>query len=251
VTVYLVGAGPGDPGLITVKGAAVLARAEVLVHDRLVNAELLELVPDRCERISAAKEPRRPSMPQEAINQLLVDRGRMGATVVRLKGGDPFIFARGGEEAAALAAAGVPFEVVPGITSAIAAPAYAGIPVTLRHEAQALTIVTGHEDPASGRLVDWSAVARLDGTVVVLMGAGRAAAIRDRLIAAGRPPDTPAAFVHWGTCAQQVVWRGPLAQLGEEPVPSPSVLVIGAVAAVDLAWFAGAVAVSAGGRPAQ
>lgn len=239
MTVYLVGAGPGDPSLITVKGADLLRRADVLVHDRLVPPDLIELVPAGCERIAAGKEPRRPTMTQDEINQLLVDKGREAGVVVRLKGGDPFVFARGGEEAAALAAAGVPFEVVPGITSAIAAPAYAGIPVTLRQQAQALTIVTGHEDPHSGRLVDWEAVSRLDGTVVVLMGAGRAASIRDRLLAGGRPGDTPAAFVHWGTWPQQVVWRGTLAELGEDPIPSPSVLVVGVAAGVDLEWFRG------------
>lgn len=246
MTVYLVGAGPGDPGLITVKGASLLARADVVVYDRLVHPDLVDLVPASCERISAAKEPRRPSMSQDQINELLVERGRKASVVVRLKGGDPFIFARGGEEAAALAASGVPFEVVPGITSAIAAPAYAGIPVTLRHLAQTLAIVTGHEDPHSGRSVDWEAVARLDGTVVVLMGAARATSIRERLLAAGRPPSTPAAFVHWGSWPHQVVWRGTLAELGVEPVPSPSVLVLGAAAAVDLSWFGPAPAGSTG-----
>ena len=239
MTVYLVGAGPGDPGLITVRGAELLARAEVLIHDRLVHPDLIGRVPAGCERISAAKEPRKPTMTQDQINALLVERGRNGQMVVRLKGGDPCVFARGGEEAAALAEAGVAFEIVPGISSAIAAPAYAGIPVTLRHRSLALTIVTGHEDPKSSNPVDWDAVANVGGTIVVLMGAGRAGSIRDRLLAAGLAADVPAAFVHWGTYDHQQVWRGRLDQLGVEPIPSPSVLVIGTVAGVDLSWFAG------------
>ncbi|MEM9464144.1 MAG: uroporphyrinogen-III C-methyltransferase [Actinomycetota bacterium] len=239
MTVYLVGAGPGDPGLITVKGAGLLARADVVVHDRLVGPDVLSLAPGGCELISAAKEPRRPTMTQEEINDLLVERGRRGQCVVRLKGGDPCIFARGGEEAAALAAAGIDFEIVPGITSAIAAPAYAGIPVTLRHEALSVTFVTGHEDPLSGQTVDWDAIAATNGTIVVLMGAGRARQIADRLEAAGLTRHTPAAWVHWGTYDHQEVWRGSLADLGREPIPSPAVLVIGSVAAVDVSWFAG------------
>ncbi|MEM7092601.1 MAG: uroporphyrinogen-III C-methyltransferase [Actinomycetota bacterium] len=239
MTVYLVGAGPGDPELITVKGLRLLERADVVVHDRLVHPGLLEVVADGCELISAAKEPRRPTMTQDEINALLVRRGSAGETVVRLKGGDPCVFARGGEEAAALAAAGVPFEIVPGISSAIAAPAYAGIPVTLRHESLSVTIVTGHEDPRGGQTVDWESIARTGGTIVVLMGAGRAAMIAARLVDAGLDAQTPAAWVHWGTYEHQQVWRGELGDLGAEPVPSPSVLVVGTVAAVDLDWFAG------------
>lgn len=239
MTVYLVGAGPGDPGLITVKGATLLSRAEVVVHDRLVSPELLELAPEGCELISAAKEPRKPTMTQDEINALLVERGGRGQFVVRLKGGDPCVFARGGEEAAALVEAGIDFQIVPGITSAIAAPAYAGIPVTLRHEALSVTIVTGHEDPASGRTVDWESIARTGGTIVVLMGAARAKKIATRLMGGGLDPAMPAAWVNWGTYEHQEVWRGPLEQLGTDPVPSPSVLVIGTVAGVDVSWFAG------------
>lgn len=239
MTVYLVGAGPGDPGLITVKGAKLLGQADVVVHDRLVGPDVLSLAPDGCELISAAKEPRRPTMTQDEINALLVERGKRGQFVVRLKGGDPCIFARGGEEAAALAEAGVDVEIVPGITSAIAAPAYAGIPVTLRHEALSVTFVTGHEDPLSGQTVDWDAIAATNGTVVVLMGAGRARQIAARLEMGGRPSNTPAAWVHWGTYDKQEVWRGTLDELGRDPIPSPSVMVIGAVAGVDVSWFAG------------
>lgn len=237
MTVYLVGAGPGDPGLITVKGARVLGRADVVVHDRLVSAELLELAPRGAEVISAAKLPRKPTLTQSEINELLVTRGRAGLTVVRLKGGDPCVFARGGEEAAALAAAGVPFEIVPGVTSAIAAASYAGIPVTLRHQALSFTAVTGHEDPSSGRTVNWEAIAKIGGTISILMGAGRAAAIRDRLVAAGLAGDTPTAYIHWATYPQQQTWRGTLSDLGRDTVPSPSVIIIGAVAAQDLEWF--------------
>lgn len=237
MTVFLVGAGPGDPDLITVKGARLLAEAEVVVHDRLVNPKLLELVTDTCELISAAKEPRKPTLTQDQINDVLVERGLAGQNVVRLKGGDPCVFARGGEEALALRNAGVRFEIVPGISSAIAAPAYAGIPVTMRHDALAVTIVTGHEDPASGRTVDWNGVAAVGGTIVVLMGAARAAGISTRLRDAGLPDHTPAAVVNWGTYEHQTVWRGALADLGAEPVPSPSVLVIGSVADIDVSWF--------------
>ncbi|OWY60883.1 uroporphyrinogen-III C-methyltransferase, partial [cyanobacterium TDX16] len=200
VTVYLVGAGPGDPGLLTVRGAEVLRTADVVVYDRLSAADLLALAPADAERISVGKAPGRASMPQDDINVLLVERGLAGQQVVRLKGGDPFVFARGGEEAAALQDAGVPYEVVPGITSAIAAPAYAGIPVTLRHSSTSFTVVTGHEDPSVGEgTVDWSAVAKVGGTIVVLMGMARIERITQALIEGGRSPQTPAAAVQWGT----------------------------------------------------
>ncbi len=236
--VFLVGAGPGDPELITVKGARLLAMAEVVVHDRLVHPEVLALAPPDSERISAAKAPRRPTMTQDEINALLVDRGRRGQRVVRLKGGDPFIFARGGEEAEALELAGVPYEIVPGISSAIAAPAYAGIPVTYRHEALSVTIVTGHEDPLSDTTVDWERLAGIGGTLVVLMGAGRAAEIAGRLMAGGLAPSTPAATVRWATYPDQEVHRMTLAELAITPVESPSVIVIGRVAARRLDWLA-------------
>jgi uroporphyrinogen III methyltransferase/synthase len=239
VTVYLVGAGPGDPGLLTVRGAELLARAEVVIYDRLSVAALLDLAPAHAERISVGKQPRGASTPQEEINRLLVERGRTGREVVRLKGGDPFVFARGGEEARALLDAGVPFEVVPGITSAIAAPAYAGIPVTLRHSSTSFTVVTGHEDPSAGEegTVDWDAVARVGGTIVVLMGVARLRAIADRLIAAGRSPDTPAAAVRWGTRPEQRTVRATLGTLADHELAAPSTIVIGGVAAEDLAWF--------------
>lgn len=235
--VFLVGAGPGDPGLITVKGARLLATAEVVVHDRLVHPDLLDLAPAGAERISAAKEPRRPTMTQDQINELLVTRGLRGQRVVRLKGGDPFIFARGGEEAEALARAGVPYEIVPGISSAVAGPAYAGVPVTYRQEALSVTIVTGHEDPTAGGTVEWERLAGVGGTIVVLMGAGRAAEIATRLMAGGLPAATPVATVRWATYPHQEVQRLALGELPATPVASPSVIVIGAVAARRLDWL--------------
>ena len=241
MTVYLVGAGPGDPGLLTVRGAELLARADVVVYDRLSVASLLELAPASAERIGVGKAPG-AGPTQEEINALLVEHGRRHAdgVVVRLKGGDPFVFARGGEEAAALRAAGVAFEVVPGITSAIAAPAYAGIPVTLRHSSTSFTVITGHEDPAVAGpegSVDWEAAARLGGTIIVLMGVARIEVIARRLMAGGLPPDTPAAAVTWGTRPEQRTVRATLATIAAMPVRSPAVYVIGRVVAEELSWF--------------
>lgn len=237
VTVYLVGAGPGDPGLITVRGAQLLARAEVVVHDRLSAAELLDLAPAAAERIDVGKAPGAHRLPQARINDLLVERGLAGQEVVRLKGGDPFVFARGSEEAQALADAGVAFEIVPGITSAIAVPAYAGIPITQRFSSTSFTVVTGHEDPSSGEgTVDWDAIARTGGTIVILMGVERWPRIAERLLAAGRSPDTPAAAVRWGTRPEQHAIRATLATLGDHALAPPSVIVVGAVAAEALEW---------------
>jgi uroporphyrinogen III methyltransferase/synthase len=237
VTVYLVGAGPGDPGLLTVRGAEVLARADVVVYDRLSVAALLDLAPPDAERISVAKSAGRAVMPQEEIDALLVERGRAGQEVVRLKGGDPFVFARGGEEALALQRAGVPYEIVPGVTSAIAVPAYAGIPVTLRHSSTSFTVVTGHEDPDKGGELDWEAIARVGGTIVILMGVGRIAKIVSRLIDGGLAPDTPAAAVRWGTRPEQHTVRATLATLPDQELAAPCTIVIGAVAASELSWF--------------
>ena len=235
MSVHLVGAGPGDPELLTVKAARLLARCDVVVHDRLADASILALVPERAERIDAGKQPGRP-LAQELINALLIELGRQGLDVVRLKGGDPFVFGRGGEEAIALAAAGVPFDVVPGITSAIAAPAYAGIPLTHRGIAAAFTVVTGHrgtEQPA----IDWEALAHVGGTIVVLMGVADRAIIAERLIGAGLAPNTPVAAVRWGTRADQEVTRTTLTELGSALIEAPATIVIGAVASLDLAWF--------------
>ncbi len=239
MTVYLVGAGPGDPGLLTVRGAEVLGRADVVVHDRLSAVELLDLAPSDAERIDVGKSPGQHRLSQAGINDLLVQRGQTGATVVRLKGGDPFVFARGSEEAHALAEAGVAYEVVPGITSALAVPAYAGIPVTQRFSSTSFTVVTGHEDPTSGDgTVNWEALARTGGTLLILMGVGRWAKIADRLLAAGLAGDTPAAAVSWGTRPEQRTVRATLSTLGQHELLAPSVIVVGGVAAEDLSWFA-------------
>ncbi len=238
MTVALVGAGPGDPGLLTLRGADLLRTCEVVVFDRLANPVLLELVPASAERISVGKAPGAVEMNQDQINAVLVEHGRAGRRVVRLKGGDPFVFGRGGEEAEALAAAGVPFEVVPGITSAIAAAAYAGIPVTHRGVSTHFTVVTGHEDPAKGTTdVDWEALGRIGGTLVILMGVGNLSVVARRLMDAGRSPETPVAAVRNGTRCDQHTVRATLATIADAGVRSPSAIIVGEVAALDLAWF--------------
>ena len=243
-TVYLVGAGPGDPGLITVNGLDALRAADVVVYDRLAPAELLEDARDDAELVSAAKSPGVEALTQSEINALLVEHAREGQTVCRLKGGDPFVFGRGGEEALALADAGVPFVVVPGITSAIGAAAYAGIPVTHRGIASSVTFVTGSEiGTASNSRVDWEAVAKTMGTVVVLMGATRIGEIASVLISHGRNPNEPVAAVHRGTSTNQRTVKGTLFDISrkvqDSRLTAPIALVIGEV--VDLrnqiSWF--------------
>jgi uroporphyrinogen III methyltransferase/synthase len=211
----------------------------VVVFDRLSVASLLDLAPAGAERINVGKHPGHPTVPQEQINELLVEHGRAGRSVVRLKGGDPFVFARGGEEALALMAAGIAFEVVPGITSAIGVPAYAGIPVTMRHSSELFTVVTGHEDPDKGGELDWEAVARLGGTIVVLMGVGRLPKIVARLQSGGLADDTPVAIVRWGTRPEQVTLRATLGTVLDhlDDIRSPSTIVIGRVAGLDLDWY--------------
>ena len=233
IPVALVGAGPGDPDLLTVKAARLLANAEVVVHDALVGDGVLGLVPPTAELIDVGKRPGRP-VPQELISTLLVELARTGRRVVRLKGGDPFVFGRGGEEAQALLDAGIPFEVVPGISSAVAAPAAAGIPVTHRGVAAAFTVVTGHRR-AGEPDVDWQALARVGGTVVVLMGVAQRGVIATELMAGGLDPATPVAAVRSATTDRQVVTRCRLDALADTPVASPAVIVIGAVAALELA----------------
>jgi uroporphyrin-III C-methyltransferase/precorrin-2 dehydrogenase/sirohydrochlorin ferrochelatase len=232
--VALVGGGPGDPELITVRGRRLLAEADVVVADRLAPGLLLdELRPD-AELVDASKMPYGPARTQEEINRILVDRARAGAFVVRLKGGDPYVFGRGGEEVAACAAAGVPVTVVPGVTSAVAAPAAAGIPVTHRGVAHEFTVVSGHvapDDPAS--LVDWPALARLRGTIVVLMGLKNLPAIAASLLAHGRPADTAAAVVQEATTGEQRVLRTTLGEVAAAAAAAgirpPAVVVIGPV----------------------
>ncbi len=238
MTVYLVGAGPGDPGLLTRRGAELLARADVVVHDRLSEISLLDLAPAGAERVDVGKSPGAP-VAQEEINALLVDRGLRGQCVVRLKGGDPFVFGRGGEEAQALAAAGVPFEVVPGISAAVAVPAYAGIPVTHRALSTSFTVVTGHSRHAVDDDVDWDALARAADTIVVLMGVAHRAEIAARLQAGGLPASTPVAAVRWGTRPGQRTVRTTLGELGEVTLEPPVTIVIGKVAGLDLRWFEG------------
>ncbi|MDE2836637.1 MAG: uroporphyrinogen-III C-methyltransferase [Chloroflexota bacterium] len=242
-TVYLVGAGPGDPGLITARGADLLRGADVVVYDRLVSSELLALAPG-ADLIYVGKEPDTPGEFQAFINEQLAANARDGKSVVRLKGGDPFVFGRGGEEAIALAEAGVPFEVVPGVTSAIAVPAYAGVPVTHRDVAAAFTVVTGSEDPVKpDPQVDWKALARVGGTLVVLMGWRSLPAIVQTLLEEGTPRDTPVCVVQWGTLPNQRTVSGTLEDIVErgeaEGITSPVVTVIGETAALRpaLRWF--------------
>jgi uroporphyrinogen III methyltransferase/synthase len=238
VTVYLVGAGPGDPGLLTRRGEALLRATDVVVYDRLASPALLELAPTDAEFVDVGKAPGRAAMSQDEINALLVERGRAGNHVVRLKGGDPFVFGRGGEEAEACIAAGVAFEVVPGVTSAIAAAAYAGIPVTHRGVSTSVTIVTGHEDPSKPESdTDWDALARAGGTLVILMGAGRLHEIAKALIAGGRAESTPVAAVRWGTRPEQHTVRATLATIADAGVESPSAIIVGDVADLDFSWF--------------
>jgi uroporphyrin-III C-methyltransferase len=232
MTVSLVGAGPGDPDLLTVRAARLLAQAEVVVHDALVGDGVLALVPDSAELIDVGKRPGRPT-PQELISTLLVELGQQGKRVVRLKGGDPFVFGRGGEEALALSAAGVAFEVVPGITSSVAAPAAAGIPVTHRGLAAAVTTVTGHRRSGEPD-VDWRSLARVGGTIVVLMGVAQRATIAAELMAGGLAPDTPVATIHRATTTSQETARCELHELADHQVRSPAVIVIGPVAALDV-----------------
>lgn len=227
--VALVGAGPGDSGLLTLAGARLLAEAEVVLHDRLVSTEILAMASPTAELIDVGKRPG-GSPTQEVLNDLLVAVAQSGRRVVRLKGGDPFLFGRGGEEVEALARHGIPCEVIPGVTSALAAPAAAGIPVTHRAVARTVTIVTGHE-ALRGDPVDWGAVAGIGGTIVVLMGVEHRATIVERLLRHGLDSSTPAAVVMDATTERQRVWTGALDGLADADVCSPAVIVIGAVAA--------------------
>ena len=234
MTVYLVGAGPGDPDLLTLRAARLLAEADIVVHDRLVDPRVLDLISPWAEVVDVGKRPGGPADAQDRIHQVLGEAARRHATVVRLKGGDPFVFGRGGEEAEALRSEGVGVEVVPGITSAIAGPAAAGIPVTMRGHASGFTVITGHQDPTAARSIDWEAAARLGTTLIVLMGASRADLIAERLLLGGLDADTPVAVVESATMPDQQVVRTVLADLPGTPVHAPAILVIGSVAGLDV-----------------
>ena len=237
--VYLVGGGPGDPGLITVKGLECLRRADLVLYDRLIAQELLAETSPEAELIDVGKEPKRHRRSQDEINALLIEKAREGKVVVRLKGGDPFVFGRGGEECQALAEAGIPYEVVPGVSSAIAVPAYAGIPVTQRGVTTAFAVVAGHMGGADSS-VDWEAISRI-GTIVFLMGVEHLPEIVPQLIAHGRAPDTPAALIQEGTTSNQWVVTGTLTDIVEKGrhVRPPAVLIVGEVVRLhqQLDWF--------------
>jgi uroporphyrin-III C-methyltransferase len=237
--VYLVGGGPGDPGLITVKGLHCLRRADVVLYDRLIAQELLNEVPTHAELIDVGKEPKRHRRSQDEINALLVEKAREGNIVVRLKGGDPFVFGRGGEECQALAQAGIRYEVVPGVSSAIAVPAYAGIPVTQRGVTTAFTVVAGHTADSD---IDWNAISKI-GTIIFLMGVEHLPEIVANLITHGRAIETSAALIQEGTTQNQLVVIGTLESIVEksQEIRPPAVLIVGDVVGLheQLAWFAG------------
>lgn len=242
MTVYLIGAGPGDPELITVRGQRILQEADVILHDRLISPDLLTLAKPDALIIDVGKHAEGKTTPQERINQLLVKHGQAGKCVARLKGGDPFVFGRGGEEVQACQAASIKVEVIPGVTSAIAAPAYAGVPVTHRDVSTSFVVVTGHEHPDKAEsTVNYAALAQLE-TLVFLMGVRRLPEITASLMAHGRDPQTPVICVEWGTYPQQRTVSGTLATITaiaqEQDLKAPAVIVIGKVAglAATLAW---------------
>jgi uroporphyrin-III C-methyltransferase len=239
-TVFLVGAGPGDPELLTVKAHRLLSTCDALVYDSLVPQALLDLVPKGCECRFVGKRRGHHSVPQPNINAVLVELAQQHRHVVRLKGGDPFLFGRGGEEAAHLVARGVPVEVVPGVTAGIAAPAYAGIPVTHRRAGSSVTFVTGHEEIDKGRPgVDWRGLARSSDGLVIYMGLHNLGRICDELMAGGLAPSTPAAAIQQGTVQGQRIVLAPLAELAvqveEASLASPAIIVIGGVVAQRVA----------------
>jgi uroporphyrinogen III methyltransferase / synthase len=242
--VYLVGAGPGDPGLLTLRAAELLRDTEVLLYDALASDAIVALAPAHCERVFVGKRAGRHAMEQAEIEALLIAKAGRGLRVVRLKGGDPFVFGRGGEEAQALRAAGIPFEVVPGISSALAAPAYAGIPVTHREHNASFTVLTGHEDPSKGAsTVDWAKLAGPHRTLVLLMATENLRRIAQQLIAQGVPDRTPAAVIQDGTRPSQRTAAGTLATIADKVaelgIGAPAVAVIGEVVSLreELRWF--------------
>src|SRR5919106_2229788 len=239
--VYLVGAGPGDPRLATVRAIELIQAADVILHDRLVPPALLEHAGPDAERIYVGKEPGRPSVPQEEISRMLIEHGSAGYAVVRLKGGDPFVFGRGGEEAEALAEAGIPFEILPGVSSAVAVPAYAGIPLTHRKFASSFAVVTGHETGKAQPAVDWGKLATAVDTLVILMGVKNLPHIAAELLDHGLCSETPVAVVRWGTTPAQETVTGTLADIAGKAahLKSPAVIVVGKVVDLrnQLDWF--------------
>jgi uroporphyrin-III C-methyltransferase len=242
--VYIVGAGPGDPELITVKAARLIGSADVILYDRLVSEETIALAKEDCELIYVGKHPGEPSTPQERINEMLVEKAREGGNVVRLKGGDPFLFGRGGEEAQVLSGEGIPYEIVPGITSAISVPAYAGIPVTQRHVASSVAFITGHEASTKTKgTVEWERIARSVDTLVVMMGIRNLGSIVERLIKGGRDPETPVAIIEKGTTKEQRTITGTLgtieAKARAEDIKPPAITIIGDVVNLrkELRWI--------------
>jgi len=242
--VYLIGAGPGDPDLITVKGLNILRNADVVIYDRLVTKALMKLVPNEAEKIYVGKRAGWHTIPQDEICEIMIEKARSGKNVARLKGGDPFLFGRGGEEAQELRKAGVKFEVVPGVTSALAAPAYAGIPITHRKHASSVAIVTGHENQSKKQsLVDWEKLATAVDTIVVLMGVKRLNKIVEKLIKGGRNRQTSVAVIEWATTARQRTVIGTLdniiSKVASHKVSPPAIVVIGDVVKLHRAlhWF--------------
>lgn len=242
--VYLVGAGPGDPGLLTIKGRDTLAMADCVIYDYLINPEILGYAPPTAEKIYVGKHTGGFSWKQEDINRLLLDKARQYKTVVRLKGGDPFVFGRGGEEALALVAAGIEWEVVPGVSAGASVAAYAGIPITHRGLASSVTFVTGHEDPNKAHsAIDWKHLANGTDTLVFFMGVAKIAETAGRLIEHGRCASTPVAVIRWGTYDTQQTWVSDLANVAKlvqrEKIASPSLIVIGEVVRLreQLQWF--------------
>ena len=242
--VYLVGAGPGDLGLVTLRAKECIENADVIVCDHLANPEMLGWARDDAEIIHAGKRANEHTLKQDEINALLIEKARAGKNVVRLKGGDPFVFGRGAEEAKAIVDAGIEFEVVPGITSAIAGPAYAGIPVTHRAENSHVTFFTGHEDPAKTEsAIDYAALAKLGGTQVMLMGVDRLAAITKKMLSENVSVDLPVALVRWATTGQQETLVGTLKDIAKRAVDlgfeAPAVAVFGEVVALreSLNWY--------------
>ena len=242
--VFLVGAGPGDPGLITVKGVDCLRRAEVVVYDRLVDETILNEASPKAEKIYVGKASSRHTLEQEKINELLLEKARQGKIVVRLKGGDPFVLGRGGEEVEVLAANGIPFEVVPGVSSAVAVPAYAGIPVTHRAVASSFTVVTGHKAIDQNKpSIAWDRLAAGSDTLVILMGMGNLENLVEEIMKSNRPPSTPVAVITHGTTRRQRCVTGTLedivARVKKEKLEPPSIILVGEVVRFRdrLKWF--------------